>query len=143
MEDINYSIAVFIARMFLGILFLLQGYDKVFRIGLKKTAGVFRTELATSGFPPVLITFAAYCSSLIELFGGILLIYGFMKSWALYALGLDLLLVAVALGWMEPLWKMDSVFPRLALVLFLLLVPPSWDCWSLDAFFGIVKPITH
>jgi uncharacterized membrane protein YphA (DoxX/SURF4 family) len=134
MEEINYSIAEFIARVSLGLLFLFQGYDKVFKIKLKNVIQGFNMELENSRLPEPLISISAYYSSYVELVGGLLLILGFMKYYVLYALGLDLLLVAVAMGIINPLWKMDLVFPRLALLLLLLLLPQEWDLISLDHF---------
>lgn len=132
MEAINEHMAVCIARIFLGMLFLLQGYDKVYKVGVNKVIPVYKTQLRNSGLPSVVITFAAYYTSWIELLGGLMLIAGFLKYYVLCALGIDLVMVAVAMGLIEPLWRMDFVFPRLALLLFLLLVPPAMDYFSLD-----------
>jgi uncharacterized membrane protein YphA (DoxX/SURF4 family) len=132
MNEEHYKIAILIARVFLGVLFFMQGYDKVFGIGLKNITESFKKELGNSILPGPIITLSAYYTSFIELIGGFFLILGFMKYYTLYALGLDLILVAVAMGMIEPLWKMDFVFPRLALILFLLVVPAEWDTFCLD-----------
>jgi putative oxidoreductase len=135
----NYEIALTIARVFLGVLFFLQGYDKVFRIGLQKVAQAFETELAHANLPSFIIIPAAYFTSYTELLGGFFLIAGFAKYYALYALGIDLVMVAVAMGLINPLWKMDFVFPRLALLLFLLCMPPAAEFFSLDHWLGIFR----
>lgn len=132
MEAFNFSIAVSLARVFLGVLFLIQGYDKVFKIGVRSLIPIYRQELNRSGLPEGVITASAYYTSWVELMGGVLLVIGFMKYFALYALGIDLLMVAVAMGLREPLWRMDYVFPRLALLLFLLFTHTVTDCFSLD-----------
>jgi putative oxidoreductase len=77
-------------------------------------------------------SFVAYLSSYIEFIGGIMLLVGFMKYYALTALGIDLIIVAVAMGLIKPVWNMDIVFPRLALLLFLMVSPSGWDHLSLD-----------
>ena len=133
MEDFSSQAAVLIARLFLGTLFLLQGYDKIFKTGLRNVIPVYKQELVRSGLPAFMINGAAYYTSWSELLGGLLLILGLFKGFALYALGVDLVLVAVAMGLIEPLWRMDYVFPRLALLLFLLFAPGR-DCFSIDHF---------
>lgn len=137
MENFNVYAAVLIARVFLGTLFLLQGYDKVFRTGIHKIIPVYKQELSRAKLPGFIITLSAYFTSWIELLGGLLLIFGVFENIALYALGIDLILVAVAMGLISPLWQMDYVFPRLILVLLLLLIPPSFDRFSLDYFFQL------
>lgn len=136
MEAYNFSIAVLFARVFLGVLFLLQGYDKVFNIGIKIIIPAYRQELSRSGLPEILIKASAYYTSWVELIGGLLLVIGLMKHFALYALGIDLIMVTVAMGLKEPLWRMDYVFPRLALLLFLLFTDAVSDCFSLDFLFS-------
>jgi putative oxidoreductase len=132
MEAVNYGIAITIARIFLGVLFLMQGYDKIFKIGITKTVLVYKNELAATRLPGIMITSAGWYTSWVELIGGGMLIIGFLKSYVLYALGIDLVLVAVAMSLIEPLWEMNFVFPRLALVLFLLIMPQGTDIFSLD-----------
>lgn len=133
MDEYNYKIAVLIARVFLGVLFFIQGYDKVFKIGLKEVVRTFKAELGSSKIPGFIVVASAYYTSYIELLGGLLLILGFMQSYALYALGLDLIMVAVAMSIINPLWKMDFVFPRLVLLLFLLFMSHASDLFALDS----------
>lgn len=132
MNDMHYNIGVLGARIFLGLLFFIQGYDKVFKLGVTKVAQAFRMELSHTILPTPLITFSAYISSYIELLSGLMLILGIFKYYALYALGIDLLMVSVAMGLISPLWDTNLVFPRAALVLLLLLLPDAWDIFSLD-----------
>ncbi len=132
MTEYNENIAVLIARLFLGVLFFIQGYDKVFNLKLKEVICGFREELGEKNFSDPVLKVSAYYSSYAELVGGILLIAGFLKFYALCALGIDLLLVAVAMGVIKPLWSMDYVFPRLVLLLILLFLPPHLDIFSLD-----------
>lgn len=135
-DQLHLQAAVFFARVFLGLLFFIQGADKVFGVGLSKVAQTTRGELARTFLPAPVVTAVAYITSVIEFAGGFLLLVGFLKYAALYALGIDLLVVAVAMGLISPLWKTDLVFPRLLLLLFLLIAPPEWDVFSLDRLLG-------
>ena len=132
MSEYHEHIAVLITRVFLGILFFIQGYDKVFNVKLKGVIQTFKFEMNKPHLPGFVFTLSAYYTSYIELIGGLMLIIGFMKYYALYALGVDLILVAIAMGMVKPVWDMGLVFPRLVLLLTLLLVPESWDIFSLD-----------
>jgi putative oxidoreductase len=132
MENYNEAIATLIARIFLGVLFIIQGYDKVFRIKLENVTNAFKYEIKTPGLPDFVYTCIAFLSSYIELIAGLLLLIGFVKYWALTALGIDLIIVAIGMGLIKPVWNMDIVFPRLVLLLFLLLIPTSRDLFSLD-----------
>lgn len=135
MEEYHLAVAVFIARIFLGTLFFLQGYDKVFKIKPRGVMDAFELPAERKHIAKPLVAFAAYYTSYVELFGGLLLILGLFKYIALYALGLDLIMVAIAFGVVQPVWDMKHVFPRLVLLLALLLFPTQWDVYSLDNLF--------
>lgn len=133
--------AVFIARVFLGFLFFFQGIDAVFGI---KPAGILheiKEPLEQKGVPKFLIVFGAYFTSYVELIAGFCLIIGFMKYYSLYLLGLDLLVASFAFGIIKPMWDMQFVFPRLALILFFLIAPSEWDVISVDYVWSIIKLI--
>lgn len=124
--------AVFIVRVFLGLLFFLQGYDKVFCIGVKQVIETVHTPLSAKGVPVFFSTLGTYFTSYIELVCGAFLIIGFAKYYCLYLLGFDLLFAAIAFGIVEPVWDMKHIFPRLSLLIFLLVIPSSWDVISVD-----------
>jgi putative oxidoreductase len=140
MNDMNYTIGILMARIFLGLLFFIQGYDKVFNLGIKKVANTFIMELSHTRIPRPLIILSAYATSWIELMGGLWVMFGFMKYYALYALGLDMLLVTIAMGLISPLWDTNLVFPRLVIVLLLLFAPPVWDLFSIDYLLSLPPP---
>ncbi len=121
-------------RIILGLLFLFQGYDTVFNIGIKKAIDTYK-----SGFqqriPHGLISIAAFFTAYSELIGGTLLILGLFQYAALYLLAINLLIASVGFGMLTPLWDMRNVWPRLILLLILLYVPVSWSAWSLDYVF--------
>ncbi len=134
MGNYNEAIALLIARIFLSVLFIIQGYDKVFKLKLENVANTFKYEIKTP-LPDFIYSFTAFFSSYIELIGGIMLLLGFLKLYVLTALGIDLIIVAVGMGLVKPVWNMDVVFPRLVLLLFLLIVPFSSDTFSVDHLF--------
>src|SRR5688500_20176588 len=81
--------AVFIARVFLGLLFFFQGYDAIFKVRLK---GVIETiqPLSSTGVPRLFIIMCAYFTSYVELIGVLFLIIGFLKYYSFYLLGINL-----------------------------------------------------
>lgn len=135
MEFINQYhsiIATFIARVFLGCLFLFQGYDAVFKIKIKNVIGVFEEDFSKKGIPKILTVCASWFTTYTELIGGFLLIIGLFEYAALYLLGINLIIAAIGFGINTPMWDTRFVFPRLVLILFLLVVPQSWNILSLD-----------
>jgi uncharacterized membrane protein YphA (DoxX/SURF4 family) len=122
-----------ILRLILGILFLFQGIDKVFNLGLKKVANTFQYELGTKKIPIWILYVTGFYTSYIELLGGLLLIAGLFKTYVLYLLGIDLILVTIAFSIIYPLWDMKFVWPRLLLLAILLYLPPAWDNCSFDS----------
>ena len=131
--------AVLIARVFLGLLFFLQGYDKVFRMKVSKVIESIHTPLEAKGIPNFFSKMGAYYTSYIELICGASLIIGFAKYYCLYLLGFDLLFVALAFSLVEPVWDMRHIFPRLVLLIFLLIAPSQWDVISVDYVWSVIK----
>ena len=119
-------------RCLLGIIFLMQGYGKVFTIGLTKIYGMFFLNYENM-FPKWLLMTTAYYTSYIELIGGALLIFGLFRKQVLYLLAVNLLIVSFGHGLKEPIWDLQHVFPRAILVAILLLLPQDWDQWNADS----------
>jgi uncharacterized membrane protein YphA (DoxX/SURF4 family) len=132
MNDYKLQIAELLVRIFAGILFLFQGYDKLFKIKMVGVIDTFTEDAERSHIPHALLSVVAYLTSCVEFLGGIMLLLGFGTTLALYALGLDLLLVSLAFTYMKPMWDMKFVFPRFALVILLLLMPDQYRFFSLD-----------
>jgi putative oxidoreductase len=126
------SALFFILRVILGILFLFQGIDKVFKMGIHKVTSTFQAELGTIIIPKWMLFITAVFSSYVEFVGGILLIVGLFKYYTMYLLGVDLILVTIAFSLIQPVWDMKFVWPRLILLAVLLYLPPQWDTLSLD-----------
>jgi uncharacterized membrane protein YphA (DoxX/SURF4 family) len=128
----NTAALSFILRVILGILFFFQGYDKVFRLKVPGVVGFFRDQLGEKQLPGFILWTSAWYTSLAELICGGLLIVGLFKSYALWILGVDLILVAGAFSIINPMWDTQYVFPRLVLLSVLLYLPADWDRYSVD-----------
>lgn len=132
MADYKLQIAELLIRVFTGILFLFQGYDKLFVVKMRGVVNAFMADAGRQNIPGALVKFTAYYTSIVEFFGGILLILGLFTDYTLYFLGSDLLLVCFAFSYMQPMWDMKHVFPRLILIVVLLLLPGEYNNFSLD-----------
>jgi uncharacterized membrane protein YphA (DoxX/SURF4 family) len=134
MSETNLHIAELLLRVFAGVLFLFQGYDKLFRVKISGVVEAFQSEAAIYQVPKWILYFLAYYTSLIEFFGGMLLVLGLFSHYALYALGIDLILVSIAFSFIEPMWDTKHVFPRLALIIILLVLPSENNPFSIEYF---------
>jgi len=137
MEIINNyheQIAVLVARIFLGFLFLFQGYDAVFNIKIKNVISTYENTFLNKGIPRFLTVMGAWFTSYSELICGFLLILGLFEYMSLYFLGINLIIASIAFGVNTPMWDTRFIFPRLILLLFLLAVPDGWNTLSLDNF---------
>ena len=126
----NQKAAAFFTRTLLGIIFLMQGYGKVFSFGmdnLYKSFAPYEEKL-----PKFLVVFAAYYTTYVELIGGFLLVIGLFRNYVLYALGSVLLIVSFGHGLSQPIWDLSHVFPRAVLLIALLLMPKDWDRWQVE-----------
>ncbi|MDI1354236.1 MAG: DoxX family membrane protein [bacterium] len=133
--EFNSQIAEFLVRIFLGILFFFQGYDKLFGIKMAAVIRAFQDDANRNHIPRPILVIISYYTSLVELVGGLLLLLGLYTNYSLYLLGSDLLLVCCAFTYMQPMWNMKYVFPRFVLLIFLLMLPESSHHFSLDHFF--------
>ena len=121
-----------IIRAFTGILFFFQGYDKIFNIKISGVINTFLDEAEHHHIHRPMVTLIAYYTSIIEFVAGITLILGAFTNYSLYLLGIDLVLAAFAFSLLHPMWDMRHVFPRLVLVITLLLLPDEWNKLSID-----------
>jgi len=133
-DEYSEEAAVLFVRLMLGILFVIQGYDKLVNIGVKETAAIYQREIRIGFLPKWVYPATAVYSCYVEFFGGFLLLLGLFKNIALVFLGADLLLVSVAMGLINPVWDMKFVLPRFMLLILLLFLPDEWDLFSLDYF---------
>jgi len=125
--------AALFTRALLGIIFLMQGYGKIFVFTVPRVYSMFFKDFDKTFLPKWLVCATAYYTSYIELIGGLLLITGLFRQWALYLLALDLLIVSFGHGLLEPIWDLQHVIPRAILLIAALVMPQQWDKWNLDA----------
>lgn len=130
----NRSWAIFFARQVLGLIFFMAGVYKVFRMGpLEHARKLFVEPYADSFLPTWSLWATGSVVPVVELLAGALLIIGLQVRAALIALGLVLILVTFGHLVKEPLFAFHShVIPRLALLLFIFLLPREDDSLSLD-----------
>ncbi|MEZ4883650.1 MAG: DoxX family protein [Chitinophagales bacterium] len=128
----NRNAALLFIRLLLGIIFLMQGYGKVFSIGVTELYDSFFTEYETTFLPIWILKLTAYYTSYVELIAGGLLILGLFRNFALYLLATVLLVVSFGHGVMMPIWDLQHVLFRAVLLVPLLLLPEEWDNWQLE-----------
>ncbi|MEX1003430.1 MAG: DoxX family membrane protein [Crocinitomicaceae bacterium] len=121
-----------IIRISLGLLFFFQAYDKIFRIGLSGVVNEVHQGAEKRKIPEGFTRFSIYLSSYVELIGGALLILGLFTLPVLYLFGIHLMLVILGFSVLKGIWDMSHVFPRLVLLVLLLLLPYQLNILSLD-----------
>ncbi|MBL4625019.1 MAG: DoxX family membrane protein [Flavobacteriales bacterium] len=133
MMTLNQQIAVLTTRLLLGFIFLMQGFGKVFTYGIEQVYEGFFKETYQDLLPELVIYSTAYYTSYIELIGGILLILGFCRDYALYALASVLVIITFGHGLVEPIWDLSHMMYRAILLITLLILPKEWDKFSVDS----------
>lgn len=134
MINLNKAVSALTVRLILGLIFLMQGFGKIFSLGMEKVInadffhGTFKDLL-----PDFIIYATAYYTSYIELIGGFLLVLGFRTNYALYALASVLVIVTFGHGLAEPIWDLSHVMYRTILLVTLLILPKEWDTFSIDS----------
>jgi putative oxidoreductase len=136
LSEFNLNFAEFFLRFFLGILFIFQGYDKLFVLKIKHVVLTFQEDATRKGIPMYLITFVSYYTSVIEFFGGIALVLGFFHELAYLLLAFNLLIVAVAFSVMKPVWDLHHVFPRVILLTLIIILSKHF-LFGLDTLFSL------
>lgn len=132
LNELNFSVALLLLRVTTGALFFFQGYDKVFRVGVRQVVDTFQEPFQRTLFPNGLLKPLVWSSSYLEIIAGLLLAVGLFRDVALWLLAADLAMVAIAFSSMKAMWDMQFYFPRLVLVGALLLLPSGPDRWCLD-----------
>ncbi len=133
----KYEIFSLIVRVFTGLLFLFQGYDKVFKVGIKGCVEAFKVDTYKLKIPDSLLTLVVIFTSFTEFFGGLFLILGFLYKYTLIFLGLDLIIVSIAFGLVQPMWDTKHAFPRFLLIILNMFVLIQFDKFTLDKLFKI------
>lgn len=130
----NRAWALLFARAVLGLIFFMAGVYKVFRMGpLGHARKYFIEPYADTLLPTWSLWAVGATIPIVELVTGALVILGLRTREALFALGVILVVVTFGHLLKEPLYEFHThVIPRLALLLFVLILPREDDRFSLD-----------
>jgi thiosulfate dehydrogenase [quinone] large subunit len=127
------SWAVLFARLVLGLIFFMAGVWKVFGLGPVGHVQRFFLPFQHTFLPVWSLWTVGFTIPFIELIAGALVILGLKTRYALVGLGAVLVIVTFGHLLDQPLYALhEHVIPRLALVLFVLLMPQEVDRFSLD-----------
>lgn len=132
-ENTNKAWAILFARLVLGLIFFMAGEWKVFQLGPIEHVRVFFLPYSDTFLPAWSLWAVGFTIPFVELIAGGLVIIGLRTRDALIALGFVLAIVTFGHLLKEPLYEFHThVIPRLALLLFVLLLPREADRFSLD-----------
>ncbi len=125
--------ALLFARLVLGLIFFMAGVYKVFQMTPAGHVAKWFLPYRDTFLPVWSLWAAGLAIPFVELFGGAMLLVGWRIRTALLALGAVLVVVTFGHLLKEPLYPFhEHVIPRLALLLFLLMMPAADDAYSLD-----------
>jgi uncharacterized membrane protein YphA (DoxX/SURF4 family) len=132
-HNLDRSWAMLFARLVLGLIFFMAGAWKVFRLGPLEHARKYFLPYADTFLPVWSLWSVGVVVPLVELVAGALVILGLRTREALVSLGFVLAIVTFGHLLREPLYEFHThVIPRLALLLFVLLLPRRDDRFSID-----------
>jgi uncharacterized membrane protein YphA (DoxX/SURF4 family) len=131
--NIDRAWAILFARLVLGLIFFMAGVIKVFRLGPLNHARKYFLPFSDTFLPVWSLWAMGVVIPFVELIAGAMVILGLRVRWALVALGFVLAVVTFGHLLKEPLYEFHThVIPRLALLLFVFLLPREDDHFSLD-----------
>jgi len=130
--------AIFFARVILGLIFGMAGWGKLFQMGAVGHAHrYFVDPYATTWIPTWLLWTLGLSIPYVEFTAGWLVVLGFLTRPALIALGVILVLVTYGHLLKDFLYEFHThVIPRLALLVFVLVMPRADDVLSIDHLLG-------
>jgi uncharacterized membrane protein YphA (DoxX/SURF4 family) len=129
----RHAFACLFARLVLGLIFFMAGVYKVFTLTPAGHVQKWFLPFRDTFLPTWSLWAVGLAIPFIELIGGALLLTGWRIYEALLALGVVLVIVTFGHLLHEPLYPFhEHVIPRLALLLFLLVMPRESDRFSLD-----------
>ena len=128
--------AALFARWVLGLMFGMAGYWKVFELGPTAHAQkLFVEGFAETWIPTFLLWATGMAIPFVELVAGFMLCLGLRVREAAIALGVVLVMVSYGHLLQDPLYDTTHhIFPRLVLLLFVLMIPPVSDRFGVDAW---------
>ena len=125
--------AILFARLVLGLIFFMAGVMKVFQLGPLNHARKYFLPFADTFLPVWSLWATGVVIPFVELIAGAMVIIGLRVRAALVALGFVLAVVTFGHLLHDALYEFHThVIPRLALLLFVLLLPREDDRFSLD-----------
>jgi uncharacterized membrane protein YphA (DoxX/SURF4 family) len=131
---LNRSWAILFARLVLGLIFFMAGVYKVFQLGPLNHARKYFLPFSDTFLPVWSLWVTGVTIPFVELIAGGLVILGLRTREALVSLGFVLAIVTFGHLLKEPLYEFHThVIPRLALLLFILMLPREDDRFSIDA----------
>jgi uncharacterized membrane protein YphA (DoxX/SURF4 family) len=131
--DTSRAWAVLFARLVLGFIFFMAGTYKVFTLTPIGHAQRWFLPYRDTFLPAWSLWAVGVTIPFIELIAGGLLLIGLWVRPSLLALGTVLVVVTFGHLLKEPLYPFhEHVIPRLALLLFILLIPAGEDRFSID-----------
>ncbi len=133
--------AILFARLVLGFIFFMAGVYKVFDLTPAGHVRKWFLPYQDTFLPTWSLWTVGLAIPFVELAAGALLLIGWRVYEALLALGVVLVVVTFGHLLKEPLYTFhEHVIPRLALVLFLLVMPRGEDRFSLDHLLRSRRP---
>ena len=131
--NIDRAWAILFARLVLGLIFFMAGVMKVFELGPLNHARKYFLPFADTFLPVWSLWAMGVVIPFVELIAGAMVILGLRVREALVALGFVLAVVTFGHLLREPLYEFHThVIPRLALLLFVLMLPRTEDRFSVD-----------
>jgi uncharacterized membrane protein YphA (DoxX/SURF4 family) len=140
-KNLDRSWALLFARGVLGLIFFMAGVYKVFQLGPLGHARKWFTGPYADTFLPMWSLWAVgTVIPFVELLAGALVLIGLRTREALIALGFVLVIVTFGHLLKEPLYEFHThVIPRLALLLFIFMLPREDDRFSIDYLLGSIR----
>src|SRR6185503_8389173 len=131
--NIDRAWALLFARLVLGLIFFMAGVMKVFQLGPLNHARKYFLPFADTFLPVWSLWGMGVVIPFVELIAGAMIVIGLRVREALVALGFVLAVVTFGHLLKEPLYEFHThVIPRLALLLFVFMLPRQDDRFSLD-----------
>jgi putative oxidoreductase len=138
--NIDRAWAILFARLVLGLIFFMAGVMKVFQMGPLNHARKWFLPYADTFLPVWSLWAMGVTIPFVELIAGAMVMLGLRVREALVALGFVLAVVTFGHLLKEPLYEFHThVIPRLALLLFVFLLPRADDRFSLDHLLAKLK----
>ncbi len=132
--EVSLRLSELFVRLFLAILLVAQGYDKLFVIKISQVIDTFLVDARQKRIPYFFIAFSAYFTSIVEFSCGILLLLGLFHDVAIIVLIIDFLVVCIGFSILNPMWDLKNVFPRLLLLIITIMLSPFFY-FGLDMIF--------